>query len=164
MQISNKADCSVLWWKVLHSNAPLGVLPILAFLPFLFWWRNFQLHVICLLIFFFCFCVGLITSVMSSSFFPARSLELVRMAPFGDGMKWIMRAPKTEASAAALPPLASCSVVVSIMVVQNCNLVVLKSGEWLLTECSMFGCWLLCFECCNLEWLRCYIAPWTSYI
>ncbi|RLN04737.1 FIE2 [Panicum miliaceum] len=36
----------------------------------------------------------------------ARSLELVRMAPSGDGMKWIMRAPKTEASAAALPPVA----------------------------------------------------------
>ena len=35
---------------------------------------------------------------MSSSFSPARSLELVRMAPFGDGMKWIMRAPETEAS------------------------------------------------------------------
>ena len=93
---------------------------------------------------------------MSSSFFPARSLELVRMAPFGDGMKWIMRAPKTEASAAALPPLASCSVVVSIMVVQNCNLVVLKSGEWLLTECSMFGCWL-CYASNVVTWDDCAV-------
>jgi hypothetical protein len=38
--------------------------------------------------------------------FPAQSLELVRMAPSGDGMKWIMRAPKTEASSAALPLVA----------------------------------------------------------
>jgi hypothetical protein len=68
MQITNKADCSVLRWKVLHSNAPLGVLPILAFVLFLLWWRNSQLHVMCLLIFVFCYCIGLVKNLMLSAF------------------------------------------------------------------------------------------------
>jgi hypothetical protein len=43
------------------------------------------------------------------------------------------------------------------MVVQNYNLVVLKSEEWLLlTECSMFGCWF-CYAPNVVTWDDCAV-------
>ena len=156
MQISNKADCSVLWWKVLHSNAR-DVLPILDFVFLLFWWRHFELHAMFLLIFFS------VSALDWLQMWPRLPLSSTILGAGEDGTIW--RWDEVDHASAKNWSKCSCSAAIGILfrsgqhygrskLQPGCSEVRRMVVNWMLA--------LLCFDCCNLGWLRCYIAPWTS--
>ena len=122
-----------------------------------------ELHVTCLLIFFFCFCIGLITNVMSSSFFQhdpwswwgwhhlemgwSGSCERQKLKQVQLLCHWWQCGTNDELVPKWL----------ALWSFKTATWLFWSQEEWLsLTECSMFGCWL-CYASNVVTWDDCAV-------